>query len=82
MLSLIEKELLQAIVDIRTEAPDAVPRLMALERAFSSVAGRTDKQYPQEIRSALMDFARGLEKDISEAAKAGGFFPEFSKSAR
>jgi len=40
MLSLIEKELLQAIVDIRTEAPDAVPRLMALERAFRSVAGR------------------------------------------
>ncbi|HKF56268.1 MAG TPA: hypothetical protein VKJ45_12510 [Blastocatellia bacterium] len=42
----------------------------------------TDKQYPQEIRSALMDFARGLEKDISEAAKAGGFYPEFSKAEK
>jgi hypothetical protein len=43
-------------------------------------AAENDKKYPQEIRAALSDFCRGLEKDIGEAAKAGEFFDEFSKA--
>lgn len=39
-----------------------------------------DKSYTQEIRAALNDFARALERDLEEAAKAGGFFDQFSRA--
>jgi hypothetical protein len=38
--------------------------------------------YPQEIRTALVDFRAGLEKDLDEAAKRQGFFPEYSQANR
>jgi hypothetical protein len=34
--------------------------------------------YPQEIQTALADFRTGLEKDLDEAAKVHGFYPEYS----
>lgn len=36
--------------------------------------------YPQEIKTALIDFRSGLEKDIDEAAKRAGFYPEYSRA--
>lgn len=37
-------------------------------------------RYPQEIQTALADFRTGLEKDIDEAAKRAGFYPEYSQA--
>jgi hypothetical protein len=36
--------------------------------------------YPEEIKTALIDFRSGLEKDLSEAAKRAGFYPEYSRA--
>jgi len=41
-----------------------------------------DKIFTPEIRAALNDFSRGRERDLEEAAKAGGFYPEFSKAEK
>jgi len=38
------------------------------------------ERYPQEIRTALVDFRTGLEKDLDESAKTHGFYPEYSRA--
>ena len=38
------------------------------------------RNLPEEIRGALGDFRRGLEHDIDDAAKAGGFFSEYARA--
>jgi hypothetical protein len=38
------------------------------------------RRYPQEIQTALADFRTGLEKDLDEAAKHAGFYPEYSRA--
>lgn len=39
-------------------------------------------RYPQEIRTALQDFRKGLERDMEESAKAFRFHHEYSQALR
>jgi hypothetical protein len=39
-------------------------------------------RYPQEVRTALQDFRKGLEKDMEESAKAHRFHYEYSQALR
>jgi len=52
----------------------------AYELLIQSFGAQGDSKLAPEIKQGLIDFRNGLEKDISEAAKAGGFFDEFSKA--
>jgi hypothetical protein len=52
----------------------------AYDLKLEAYRAENDKTFTQEIRSTLNDFARGLERDLQEAAKAGGFFDQFSKA--
>jgi hypothetical protein len=42
--------------------------------------GSMKADYPQDVRHGLNDFAAGLEKDLDEAAKRGGFYDEYSRT--
>jgi len=54
----------------------------AYDLKLETYRAQTDKAFTPEIRSTLSDFARGLERDLEEAAKAGGFYPEYSKAEK
>lgn len=44
--------------------------------------GSIPGDYPQDVRHKLTDFATGLEMDLEAAAKAGGFYPQYSGAVR
>jgi hypothetical protein len=47
-----------------------------------SEMGNSRANYPQDIRHKLSDFATGLEKDLDDAAKRAGFYPQYSEAVR
>ncbi len=47
--------------------------LMGLYRLLSAASS-----YPEEIRAKISELADSLEKDIAEAAKRNGFYPEYA----
>lgn len=38
------------------------------------------RDLPKELQAAMIDFRKGLEKDLDEAAKAHGFYLEYSRA--
>jgi hypothetical protein len=43
-----------------------------------SAYGLSMDRFQREIRASMQDFISGLEKDLDQAAKAGGFFKQYS----